>query len=191
VKNVLAATVWLTTNSEGETRELGMLLGRGLSQGDFIALVGELGTGKTCLVKGIAAGMGVAEGSYVHSPTFTLLHIHRGRLPLFHLDCYRIEDPREIEDLGYRDIFYGGGVTVVEWAEKIRPYWPPEYVEIAMYHRGEARRDICVSAAGDRYRAMVETLGARIEQRCGRHGGTEAPCRVAWPTSGFGVNENT
>lgn len=188
MKELPAAAVRVTTKSEEETREVGVILGRELTVGDFIALVGELGTGKTCLVKGIAAGLGVAECSYVHSPTFTLLHMHRGRLPLFHLDCYRIEDPRETEDLGYRDIFYGGGVTVVEWAEKIRPYWPSEYLEIALYHREESIRDICVSAVGSRYRGIVEALGTSLEQRSKWHNGREEPCRsVDCPTtSGFG-----
>lgn len=128
-----------TTRSEAETANVGRKLAASLRAGDAVLLSGELGAGKTALVRGLAEGLGVAPDE-VSSPTFTLIQEYRGgRLPLFHVDLYRLDDPREIEDLGLDEIA-GDGVLAIEWAEKLpaRRYEKAITVEIE-HGDGDAR----------------------------------------------------
>jgi len=105
-------------NNESETKKFGVELGKGLKKGDVIALIGDLGTGKTTLSKYIGEGMGISE--MITSPTFTIVQeYHSGRLPLYHFDVYRINELEEMYELGYEEYFYGDGVSIVEWADKI------------------------------------------------------------------------
>ena len=150
-----ALPLHLTTRSAEETREVGAKIGRDLTPGDLLALTGDLGAGKTCLTQGIARGMAVPEDSYVRSPTFVILNIYEGRCPLYHMDLYRIQDPVELEDLGYRDYFFGEGVSVIEWAEKSRELLPADHLRIRMHLRGENRREIVLDARGDRFRERL------------------------------------
>ena len=122
-----------------ETRALGASLALCLEAGDFIALDGDLAAGKTCLVQGLAAGLGYP--GQATSPTFSLLHLYEGgRLPLYHFDVYRLSAPEEIENLGYEEFFYGGGICVVEWSERIRAYLPGYRLGIVMEGKEESRR---------------------------------------------------
>ena len=106
------------TYGSEETYRLGEEMGRKAGPGDVYALTGDLGTGKTVFAQGFAAGLGIS--GYVNSPTFTILQVYEeGRLPLYHFDVYRIEEPEEMEEIGYEDYFYGDGVTLIEWAELI------------------------------------------------------------------------
>jgi ATPase, YjeE family len=115
--------------NEKETEKLGETIGRAAVPGMVIALIGDLGTGKTTLTKSIARGLGVTET--VTSPTFNIIREYRsGRLPLFHFDVYRIGDPDEMFELGYEEYFYGDGVCVVEWADIIEELLPEDAVII-------------------------------------------------------------
>jgi len=121
----------LETFSDKETLEFGEELGRKASPGDIFCLDGDLGTGKTVIAKGIAAGLGVKEP--VSSPTFTVVKEYdEGRLPFYHFDVYRIEDPLEMDEIGYEDYFYGEGVTVVEWSDMISELIPKNAVKIRL-----------------------------------------------------------
>jgi len=155
--------VRLVARTSQETAEIGACLGQGLVPGDVVALTGELGSGKTCLVKGLSRGLGVSEASNVRSPSFVILNIYPGRHPLYHFDLYRIAHPAEFEDLGYREIFYGEGVTVIEWAEKILPLLPEERVEIQLSFLGDSGRGLEIEVKGARFRdrwpAWQERLG--------------------------------
>jgi tRNA threonylcarbamoyladenosine biosynthesis protein TsaE len=140
-------TKTITTHSESETAAVGRELGATLSAGDVVLLYGDLGAGKTAFVKGLAEGLGVA-GDEVSSPTFTLVQEYRGgRLPLFHVDLYRLNDPRELDDLGLDEIA-DEGVLAIEWAEKLTGgaarRTPPRYttaVAARIEHGdGDARR---------------------------------------------------
>jgi tRNA threonylcarbamoyladenosine biosynthesis protein TsaE len=113
---------------EEDTIKLGEVLGRLLGPGDIVALKGGLGTGKTVLVKGIAKGLGIKEEP--NSPTFVIMNAYRGRVPLYHFDLYRISGKKELEGIGYEDYFFGDGVTVVEWADRVEEIFPESAIEI-------------------------------------------------------------
>ena len=117
------------TNSERETYELGLAMGREARPGEVYTLIGDLGVGKTVFTKGLAAGLGRKEP--VSSPTFTILQEYEeGRLPFYHFDVYRIGDVEEMDEIGYEDYFYGDGVCLIEWADLIREILPEHYKEI-------------------------------------------------------------
>ena len=121
----------LQSQSAEETMSIGRRIGKLLTGGDLVAFKGDLGAGKTCMIKGLAQGLEVPDQCYVRSPTFVILNIYPGRYPLNHIDLYRIHDTAEVEDIGYRDIFYGEGVTAIEWAEKIPDLLPEDYLQIS------------------------------------------------------------
>ena len=117
------------TNSERETYELGLAMGREARPGEVYTLIGDLGVGKTVFTKGLAAGLGIKEP--VSSPTFTILQEYEeGRLPFYHFDVYRIGDVEEMEEIGYEDYIYGEGVCLIEWADLIREILPEHYTEV-------------------------------------------------------------
>ena len=117
--------------NEKDTEKLGEKIGQKVQPGTVIALIGDLGTGKTTLTKSIARGLGVTET--VTSPTFNIIREYRsGRLPLYHFDVYRIGDPDEMFELGYEEYFYGDGVCVVEWADIIEELLPEDAVVITI-----------------------------------------------------------
>jgi tRNA threonylcarbamoyladenosine biosynthesis protein TsaE len=115
--------------NEKDTREFGHQLASHLEPGSVVALFGDLGSGKTTLTKYIGEGLGVEE--IITSPTFTVIQEYRnGRIPLYHFDVYRLNGPQDLLDLGYEDYFYGQGVTVIEWADKIQSLLPPGTIYI-------------------------------------------------------------
>jgi tRNA threonylcarbamoyladenosine biosynthesis protein TsaE len=131
------------SRSEDETAAVGRELARSLAAGDVVLLHGDLGAGKTALVRGLAEGLGVPADD-VSSPTFTLVQEYRGgRLPLFHVDLYRLNDPREIDDLGLDEIAEDG-VLAIEWAER-HPRPPRNAVRVRIEHVGETERRIVIS----------------------------------------------
>jgi len=109
----------ITTCSADETRQLGRRIGNRITQPLIIALIGDLGSGKTAWVQGLAQGLEVPAGYYITSPTFTLINEYPGRLPLFHADLYRLDTVRDLEDIGLEELFYEQGVLAVEWADKL------------------------------------------------------------------------
>ena len=117
--------------SEKDTFELGRKIGEKAGPGQIYTLDGDLGVGKTVFTNGLARGLGIREP--VNSPTFTIVQEYRdGRLPLYHFDVYRIEDPEEMEEIGYDDYFFGEGVCLIEWAEKIRELLPEQVIRITI-----------------------------------------------------------
>ena len=123
VQEMCKKMFYLETNSPNDTFEAGRKLGLCAKPGEIYTLNGELGVGKTVFTQGVAAGLGIAE--HVNSPTFTIVQIYEsGRLPFYHFDVYRIGDIEEMEEIGYEDYFFGGGVCMVEWAERISELIP-------------------------------------------------------------------
>jgi len=148
----------IRTASPEETIRVGEKLGTLLHAGDVVCLNGDLGTGKTRLAQGVACGMGVEEP--VTSPTFTLINEYRGRLPLYHIDVYRLNDEQEMEDLGYEEYFYGDGVTLVEWADRVAGLLPVERLDIYISRspEGEDFRDITLVPHGEGPANLVKEL---------------------------------
>jgi tRNA threonylcarbamoyladenosine biosynthesis protein TsaE len=142
------------SNSEEETDRFARRLAEKLTPGDVIALEGDLGAGKTAFTKGLANGLGVTKT--VNSPTFTIIKEYKGRLPLYHMDVYRVSD--DSEDLGFDEYFYGEGVTVVEWAHLIKDQLPDEILTIFLYRNGENSRRLVLEPHGDRYHRLCKEI---------------------------------
>jgi tRNA threonylcarbamoyladenosine biosynthesis protein TsaE len=136
------------SHSPQETQALGERLGRVLMAGDVVSLVGELGAGKTCFVQGLARGLGVPAERRIASPTFTIVNEHFGRLTLFHVDLYRLEEERELREIGLADYLEGGGVAVVEWFDRFPELRPPDRIDLQIEITGDDSRKIHVSATG-------------------------------------------
>lgn len=146
----------LIAENEKDTKRYAFILGEYAQPGDVLALQGDLGAGKTTFTQGLAEGLGIEEG--VRSPTFTLIHEYEGRLPLYHLDVYRLGQQAAQEDLGYDDYFYGDGVTVIEWANLLEERLPEQYLSLTLQKSGERRRILQFAAHGTRARVWVEEL---------------------------------
>lgn len=138
----MAAATELVSTSPEETEAAGERLGRTLGTGDVVALVGELGAGKTCFIQGLVRGLGVTTRAT--SPTFVLINQYRGRVPVYHVDAYRTESLAELQDLGLPELFAGDGVTVVEWADKLLPLLPPGTIEVTIAGLGDEPRTITI-----------------------------------------------
>jgi len=135
----------MISKSTEETIGIGSKLAKSLKAGSVVALVGELGSGKTVLTKGIAKGLGVKNVRYVNSPTFVIIKEYKGKLPLYHFDLYRLNKSSLLDSENFEEYFYGDGVTVIEWADKIRKLLPPKYVEVRLSVAGENKRKIIIS----------------------------------------------
>ncbi len=148
-------SVVCVTRSEQETTAMGMRLGSMAAAGDVYLLTGELGVGKTCLIRGIAAGLGVTEHAF--SPSFVLVREYHGRLPLFHMDLYRLTDLDEIAELGLEDYLEGDGVCAIEWADRARGILPSRNltVELAYDSTAEDARLIRFEGIGARYETLI------------------------------------
>jgi tRNA threonylcarbamoyladenosine biosynthesis protein TsaE len=153
----------INSHSPEQTQLLGSYLGELAQKADVFLLVGELGTGKTCLVQGIARGLDVKE--YAFSPSFVILREYHGRLPLYHIDFYRLDHIEEIADLGLEEYFYGDGVCVVEWAEKGLQILPRDNLLITVHYipASQTGRSICLKSQGGRYCELIEQLRRKKE----------------------------
>ncbi len=142
------------TTSPEETMQLAERLGEAIKAGAVITLEGDLGAGKTHFTKGLARGLEVKRT--VNSPTFTIIKEYKGRLPLYHMDVYRVGNSEE--DLGFDEYFYGEGVTVVEWASLIEDQLPSERLAIAIFHEGDRHRKVVFTPHGERYNLICKEL---------------------------------
>lgn len=147
----------ILSKSTDQTIQLGEQLAKHLRKGDILCLEGELGSGKTTLIKGIAKGLKIASEK-VTSPTFVLMNAYEGRLPLYHFDLYRLEEIHEISSIGYEDFLYGHGVAVIEWAERLGKLAPKEYLRVELRHKGENERLLKLSAVGERYYRIMKEV---------------------------------
>ncbi|HZY88836.1 MAG TPA: tRNA (adenosine(37)-N6)-threonylcarbamoyltransferase complex ATPase subunit type 1 TsaE [Gemmataceae bacterium] len=144
------------------TQAFGRRLGGLLFPGAVVALVGQLGAGKTHLVRAVAEGLGVSDGRTVSSPTFVLIQEYPSRLPVYHFDAYRLRGAAEFAELGAHEYFDGDGVCLVEWADRVRDCLPPEHLRITLSVTGETSRRADVEATGARYQALVKGLAQRV-----------------------------
>lgn len=149
------------TASEGETERAGEALGSLARAGDVVVLSGDLGAGKTHLVQGIARALGVEER--VTSPTFNLLLVHPGPVPLYHFDLYRLDREEDLEDIAFYETIEGDGVSAIEWGDRFPASLPPDRLLVTIHREGETARRFDVAACGPRSTALAEawvrTLG--------------------------------
>lgn len=135
------------TSSSLETIRVGRAFASSLKKGDVVLLIGELGSGKTHFVKGVALGMGISEEE-VMSPTFSLVHEYQGKLPIYHLDCYRLKNGSEAEEIGLEEYLYGEGVCLIEWPGVIQELLPPQCHSVEIKHIDEKKREISIQKKG-------------------------------------------
>jgi tRNA threonylcarbamoyladenosine biosynthesis protein TsaE len=148
----------VVSHSVEETAAIGESLGKLLRPGDFIALAGDLGAGKTHFTQGVARGLGVSPDICVASPSYTLLNEYTGRIPLYHFDLYRLDGDGDIRDLGFDEYFSGRGVCVVEWADRLVSELPEEYLRIEFILTGDTERRMEISWNGSRYGKLTAEL---------------------------------
>lgn len=141
------------SQNEAELVAIGQSIGEKLQAGDVLVLTGDLGAGKTTLTKGIAQGLGIQQ--MIKSPTYTIVREYEGRLPLYHLDVYRIGDDPDSIDLD--DFLYGGGVTIIEWGELLDATFLDDHLNLFLEHLGDGRK-ISGQAQGPRSQALLEEI---------------------------------
>jgi tRNA threonylcarbamoyladenosine biosynthesis protein TsaE len=141
-----------------DTEALGRILGRCARGGDVILLTGTLGAGKTTLTQFIAAGLEVPRECYVISPSFSLMLEYPGRIPLYHIDCYRLAGEDDVEGSGLMDYIVADGLAVVEWPDRLGKLKPPEYLDIALSDAGDGARRVLVTSHGRQWLARLEEL---------------------------------
>ncbi|MFQ5458237.1 MAG: tRNA (adenosine(37)-N6)-threonylcarbamoyltransferase complex ATPase subunit type 1 TsaE [Myxococcota bacterium] len=146
----------LETRSEAETRAAGARLAKGLVPGMTVALVGDLGTGKTVFAKGLAAGLGCRQEA--SSPTFTLVNVYEGPVPMYHIDFYRLSRPEDVASLGFRDYLDGRGIVVVEWADRAPDSLPEARLEARFRRVNDTAREVVFEARGAEAAALLDLL---------------------------------
>jgi len=162
-------SVRLVSRSARATHALGARLGKLLAPGDVVALEGDLGAGKTQLVRGACAGAGVSPGE-VSSPSFAIVATYRGRIPIHHADLYRITDEEELYGTGFGDLVGGEGALLVEWADRIPAALPEEKLTIRLVHdrRAPDVRQVEIEGVGERHAALAGALAAGSRSRGAR-----------------------
>ncbi|WP_298437657.1 tRNA (adenosine(37)-N6)-threonylcarbamoyltransferase complex ATPase subunit type 1 TsaE [Geobacter sp.] len=148
--------VTILSRSVDETVLLGERLGRVLTAGTFVALYGELGSGKTHFARGVATGVGVEATVPVTSPTFTLLNEYAGRIRLYHFDLYRLAGGDDAVELGFDEYFHGEGVCLVEWAERLGNELPSERLDVTLHHVDESTRRLDFVPRGPNHEALLK-----------------------------------
>ena len=153
----------ISTSSHEKTLILGDQLGRCLKPGDIVLLFGDLGAGKTTLTQGICQGLGLMKGEYIRSPTFTLVNLYKGRIPINHIDLYRLDSFAEIEALGLEEYLYSNNVSLIEWPEKLRQESDPrgtlgleikERIEVHISIKEKNRRTFDITVVGQNQRSL-------------------------------------
>lgn len=147
----------ITSKSPDETMKLGKKLATRLKPGSIVCLHGELGSGKTTLVKGLAEGLKLKQQK-VKSPSFVLMNVYEGKLPLYHFDFYRLENLREIEEIGYEEFLYGNGISAIEWADKLQELYPKECLKIELSHASANERRLVLTPQGNGYETILKGL---------------------------------
>ncbi|KAB0664772.1 tRNA (adenosine(37)-N6)-threonylcarbamoyltransferase complex ATPase subunit type 1 TsaE [Oryzomonas japonica] len=151
------------TNSPGETEELGRQVGALLEQGNFLALRGELGGGKTCFTRGVVQAVAPESAHLVASPTFAIMNQYPGRVPIYHFDFYRMAGEADIDDLGFTEYLQGEGVCIVEWSERLKDLLPADHLRITFCYDSDDRRRITMEARGTSSEILLSRLLKRIQ----------------------------
>lgn len=154
--------VTITLSNLEQTRALGRIIGEQARPGQIILLAGGLGAGKTTITQAIGRGLDVDERYYITSPTFSILHEYIGRIPLYHMDFYRITDEAELVELGIEEYFYGDGLSVVEWPERLGGLTPGNRLQITLDISGESSRAATLTPQGSGWESMLAAVADRL-----------------------------
>jgi tRNA threonylcarbamoyladenosine biosynthesis protein TsaE len=154
----MSQIISFTAGDLAATESFGRRLAGLLFPGAVVALVGPLGAGKTQLVRAIAEGLGITDSRVVSSPTFVLIQEYDARLPIYHFDTYRLKNPAEFANLGVEEYFAGDGVCLIEWADRVEKYLPPECLRVELSITGPTSRHFELRGIGARYEAIVSQL---------------------------------
>jgi tRNA threonylcarbamoyladenosine biosynthesis protein TsaE len=155
----------LATHSVDETRELGRKIGLLIKQPFIIALIGDLGSGKTAFVQGLAQGLGVPADYYITSPTFTLINEYPGRFPLFHVDLYRLEGLNDFEDIGLDELLHDQAVIAIEWADKLPDAVFDAHLSLRFEIIDDNSRKISIKASGQNEIDLIKALETKMNTK--------------------------
>ena len=150
------------TSSPEQTWQTGQILGKLLNARDTVCLYGDLGVGKTNFTYGIAQGLEVND-QYITSPTYTFVNEYEGRVPLYHMDLFRLEEPGELENIGFEEYLESDGVTVIEWADRAEDELPADRLSVYLSAVNEKSREIGFLAEGERYEKLLEDLKTALD----------------------------
>lgn len=146
----------IVSTAPEKTFSFGRQLGQLLQEGSVLCLIGDLGAGKTLLVQGIAQGLGLNEE--ITSPTFTVMNVYEGNIPVYHFDLYRLESPEQLVDIGFDEYTNAGGIAIIEWPDKFPGFMPDSYLRIELIKTGDNDRLIKVSSQGAHHHLLYEEL---------------------------------
>ena len=153
----------LTTRSSDETEAYGRAIGSLLKPACFLALQGELGGGKTCFTRGVVAAVAPESAHLVASPTYAIMNCYGGKVPVYHFDFYRLAGDDDVIELGFEEYFYGDGVSVVEWSERLTKVLPDDHLTICFEYTGDDQRLITISGSGTESTAIMIRLAEKLE----------------------------
>lgn len=159
------ARLQITTCSASETEQLGAAIGSLLQPGFFLALRGDLGGGKTCLTRGIVSSLAPQSNNLVASPTYAIMNCYPGSIPVYHFDFYRLAGDDDISELGFEEFFYGDGVCVVEWSERLADLLPADVLTLLFEYAGDDRRLITLTSSGQKSDNVIEQLKEKLQQQ--------------------------
>lgn len=154
----------ITTGSSFETEELGISIGSLLQPGSFLALRGDLGGGKTCLTRGLVASLAPQSAHLVASPTYAIMNCYSGNTTVYHFDFYRLTGDDDIAELGFEEYFYGDGVCVVEWSERLAELLPADVMTLLFEYAGEDQRLITISSSGLKSDNVLDQLAEKLQK---------------------------
>lgn len=155
----------ISTGSPGETEQLGANIGSLLQPGSFLALRGTLGGGKTCLTRGVVASVAPQSVHMVASPTYAIMNCYPGSTPVYHFDFYRLTGDDDIAELGFEELFFGDGVCVVEWSERLVELLPADVLTLLFEYAGEDKRLITITSSGQKSNNVLEQLAEKLRQQ--------------------------
>ncbi len=158
-------TLQITTGSSLETERLGVCIGALLHPGCFVALQGDLGGGKTCLTRGIVASLAPQSAHLVASPTYAIMNCYPGDPPVYHFDFYRLAGDNDIVELGFEEYFYGDGVCIVEWSERLTELLPVDLLTILFEYSGDDQRMITITSSGEKSENLLEQLRGELQNK--------------------------
>jgi tRNA threonylcarbamoyladenosine biosynthesis protein TsaE len=154
----------IKTGSSAETEDLGASIGSLLQPGSFIALRGDLGGGKTCLTRGVVASLAPQSACLVASPTYAIMNCYPGNTPVYHFDFYRLTGDDDIVELGFEEFFYGDGVCVVEWSERLAELLPADILTLLFEYAGEDQRLITITSSGQESDNVLAQLAKKLQK---------------------------